>query len=127
MDLVQARRQATQWSINQNPTTITIKRTRYEEYKGARRKVEEYIGPLTVRIYQARRRVSANERTSEAGSMTVMVWGMLALYDADLMNGPNVRQEFEVEGLGTFRITQVKPQIINQQVVSKQAELELVM
>lgn len=126
MDLVQARRQATQWSINQNPTTITIKRTRYEEYKGARRKVEEYVGPLTVRIYQARRQI-ANEKTAEAGSSMVIVWGMLAPYDADLMNGPNVRQEFEVEGLGTFRITRVKPQIINQQVVSKQAELELVM
>jgi len=54
-------------------------------------------------------------------------WGMLAGYTASLMAGPNVKDEFDVAGIGHFVIKGVIPQMVGGQVAGYQADIEKVL
>jgi hypothetical protein len=53
-------------------------------------------------------------------------WGLLADYQADLRAGTNVKDEFDVLGLGHFVVIAIYPQVVQGQLVGYQADLEKV-
>lgn len=124
-DLVTLRRNNVLWSISNNPVNITITRTEKTETEGHFTESTSQIGPFTVRIFQAGEGVKTE--THLVGTKGIDTgWGLLADWQADLQAGPNVRDEFEVPGLGFFAINSVYPQIVLGQVAGYQAELEKV-
>lgn len=125
-DPVALRRNNTTWNISQNPVTITITRTEKVETEGRFAENTSQIGPFTVRIFQANEPGVRTESQLVGTKMTDLGWGLLADWQADLQAGPNVRDEFEVPGLGNFIIKSVSPQRVLGQVTGHQAELEKV-
>ncbi len=125
--LVTVRRNSINWSINQNPVTITIKRTEKIETEGHFIETISQVGPLTVRIYQAGKRSRSKTESSLIGTRDINTgWGLLANWMANLRAGPNVRDEFEVSDLGLFIINEVYPQKIQGLIVGYQANIERV-
>ncbi len=126
-DPVTRRRNHTIWCISQNPVTIIITRTEKVEVGGGFAENTAQVGPFTVRIFQQANKSGAGLDSELVGTRSVNPsWGLLADWQADLRAGPNVRDEFEVAGLGFFVIKAVYPQKIQGQVVGYQAELEKV-
>jgi len=126
-DLVTMRRNNTIWSISQNPVTIIITRTEKIATEGRFAENTSQVGPLTVRIFQAGEGEKARTESQLAGIKGIESgWGLLADWQADLRTGPNVRDEFEVPGLGLFVVKAVYPQKSQGQLVGYQAELEKV-
>ncbi|MDI6872275.1 MAG: hypothetical protein QME79_13185 [Bacillota bacterium] len=126
MDLVTLRRRHTAWCIQQNPTMITVQRTEKVAAGGGLSEVKSTKGPFTVRIFQ-QGGGRPRDVTGLAGAMLVNTgWGLLADHLADLKAGPNVRDEFEVPGIGRFVVRTIYPQVMLGQVVGYQAETEKV-
>ena len=126
MNIVDLRRQHVLWSVSQNPVSIVITRTEKAETEGRFAENTTQVGPLTVRIFQINK-AGVRLDSGIAGTRSVDPdWGLIADWQADLRAGPNVRDEFEVAGLGFFVIKAVYPQKIQGQVVGYQAELEKV-
>ena len=126
-DLVTMRRNNTIWSISQDPVTIIITRTEKIATEGRFAENTSQVGPLTVRIFQAGEGEKARTESQLAGIKGIESgWGLLADWQADLRTGPNVRDEFEVPGLGLFVVKAVYPQKSQGQLVGYQAELEKV-
>lgn len=127
MDLVAIRRKNTIWSINQNHVTITINRTEKVEANGHFDDVPSQAGPFTVRLFQVNGNGNTRVESHLVGTkVLVYEWGLLADWQADLRAGADVRDEFEVPGMGLFVIKSVYPQMVQGQVVGYQAELEMV-
>lgn len=126
MDLVSIRRQNIAWSIEQNPVEIIVHRTEKLEVDGHFGDHKSILGPFTVRVFQKANRdpkdISTLAGTKEVGAS----WGLLADENADLKSGPNVKDEFVVEDLGSFTVVEVFPQIVNGRVIGYQADLERV-
>lgn len=126
MDQIGLRRKNVIWSINQNPVAITITRTEKVEINGHFNENLSQVGPLIVRVFRAAENKARTE-THLVGTKSINAgWGLLADWQADLRAGFDVRDEFDVPGIGLFVIKSVTPQIIQGQVVGHQAELELV-
>ena len=125
-DLVTLRRNNALWAISQNPVTITIARTEKTETEGHFAENTSQVGPFTVRVFQANEQDVKTDTHLVGTKMIDAGWGLLADWQADLRAGPNVRDEFEVQGLGLFVIKAVYPQVIQGQVVGCQAILERV-
>ncbi len=126
MDLVALRRQHTKWAIQQNPTTITIKRTEKIDAGGYFEETHTEIGPFTVRIYQYGTWVPQEVSTLAGTKQVDRTWGMLMDHEADVKVGPNVLDEFEVAGIGKFQVLEVYPQVIKGELVGYQVVLEKV-
>ena len=126
MDLVALRRQHTKWAIEQNPTTITIKRTEKIDAGGYFEETHTEIGPFTVRIYQYGTWVPQEVSTLAGTKQVDRTWGMLMDYEADVKAGSNVLDEFEVPGLGKFQVLEVYPQVVKGELVGYQVTLEKV-
>lgn len=126
MDLVALRRQHTKWAIQQNPTTITIRRTEKIDMGGYFEEIESEHGPYTVRIFQRGSSIPQEVSTLAGTKQVDTAWGLLAAHEAEIKAGANVLDEFEVDGLGKFQVMAVYPQIIQGQVVGYQADLEKV-
>jgi len=126
MDLVALRRQHTKWAIEQNPTTITIKRTEKIDAGGYFEETHTEIGPFTVRIYQYGTWVPQEVSTLAGTKQVDRTWGMLMDYEADVKAGPNVLDGFEVPGLGKFQVLEVYPQVVKGELVGYQVALEKV-
>lgn len=126
MNLAEFRRQLVLWNIQQNPTEITIQRTEKIEQDGGLKEVSSTIGPLTVRIFPQGSRIPQEISTLAGTKQVDKGWGMLADYQAGIKAGPNVVDEFDVPGLGHFRVVAVYPQMVQGQVVGYQADLEKV-
>lgn len=125
MDIITRRRQQVQWTIQQNPTSITINRTQKTEIEGHLDEVKTQVGPLIVRIF-TQRSLSTKVKSELAGTkQTDNAWGLLADYQADLLAGPRVTDEFDCS-LGHFRLVDVYPEMMNGQIVGYQADLEKV-
>ena len=126
MDLVALRRQHTKWAIEQNPTTITIKRTEKIDAGGYFEETHTEIGPFTVRIYQYGTWVPQEVSTLAGTKQVDRTWGMLMDHEADVKAGPNVLDEFEVSGMGRFQVLEVYPQVVKGELVGYQVTLEKV-
>ena len=126
MDLVPLRRQHVKWAIQQNPTTITIRRTEKIDAGGYFEEVEREIGSFVVRIYQYGTWAPQEVSTLAGTKQVDRTWGMLMDYEADVKAGPNVMDEFEVPGLGKFQVLDVYPQVVKGELVGYQVTLEKV-
>lgn len=126
MDLVTLRRRHTKWAIEQNPTTITIKRTEKIDAGGYFEETHTEIGPFTVRIYQYGTWVPQDVSTLAGTKQVDRTWGMLMDHEADVKAGPNVLDEFEVPGMGRFQVLEVYPQVVRGELVGYQVTLEKV-
>ncbi len=126
MDLVTLRRHHTKWAIQQNPTTITIRRTEKIDMGGYFEEVESEVGPFVVRIYQYGTWAPQEVNTLAGIKQVDRTWGMLMDYEADVKSGPNVMDEFEVPGLGKFQVLEVYPQKVKGKIVGYQVVLERV-
>lgn len=126
MDIVTLRRQHTKWAIEQNPTTITIHRTEKIDTGGYFEEIESEVGPFVVRIYQYGTWAPQEVSTLAGTKQVDRTWGMLMDYEADVKAGSNVLDEFEVPGLGRFRVLEVYPQKVKGEIVGYQVILEKV-
>jgi len=126
MDLVALRRQHTKWAIQQNPTTITIRRTERIDMGGYFEEVESEVGSFVVRIYQYGTWVPQEVSTLAGTKQVDRTWGMLMDYEADVKAGSNVLDEFEAPGLGKFHVLEVYPQKVKGEIVGYQVTLEKV-
>ncbi|NPV30499.1 MAG: hypothetical protein HPY58_12795 [Firmicutes bacterium] len=126
MTAANALRAANARAIAENPTQIAVQRTEKVDMGGYFDEVVSQRGPFTVRIFQQGMRIP-QEVASLAGTKQVdKGWGLLADYNADLRAGPNVKDEFDVPGLGHFVVIAVYPQKVQGQIVGYQADLERV-
>ena len=126
MDNITRRRQQIQWAIAQNPVTVTIHRTEKIETEGHFEEIKTQAGPFSVRIFPKGQRYP-KEVSDIAGTKQIDEgWGLLADYQADIKAGPNVLDEFEVSGLGSFKITAIHPQMVMGQIAGYQADIEKV-
>ncbi|MBO8169343.1 MAG: hypothetical protein H0Z35_09200 [Thermoanaerobacteraceae bacterium] len=126
MDLVALRRQHITWTIQQNPVEITVQRTEKVDMGGYFKEQPSTVGPLTVRIFPQGNRIPQEISTLAGTKQVDKSWGLLADYQADIKAGPNVQDEFDVPGLGHFRVIAVYPQVVQGQLVGYQADLEKV-
>jgi hypothetical protein len=126
MESLETRRKQTIWNISLNPVTINIKRTEKIEADGGFTESESQLGPYIVRIFK-QKNSNQKEMSTLAGTKEVDdSWGMLADYTVDLKAGPNVKDEFDVAGLGHFLIKATNPQLVEGQIAGYQADLEKV-
>mgnify|MGYP000159202564 CR=1 FL=1 len=126
MTIVEALRKAQAQAIAENPVQITVQRTEKVDMGGHFNEVTSQHGPFTVRIFQQGSRIP-HEISTLAGTKQVdKGWGLLADYQTDLRAGPNVKDEFDVTGLGHFLVIAVYPQRVQGQIVGYQADLERV-
>lgn len=124
-NLVELRRNHTKWSIEQNPTEITIHRTEKLKKEGYIEEIKSEVGPFVVRIFVSKSS-SPQTVTTLAGEKQVdRYFGLLADYEADIQAGTTVKDEFEANGM-KFLVRTIYPQTINGQVVGYQGELERV-
>jgi len=106
--------------------TIIITRKEKVETEGRFAENTSQVGPFTVRVFQANDRDVKTDTHLVGTRMIDAGWGLLADWQADLRAGPNVRDEFELPGLGVFVVKAVYPQRVLGQVAGYQAELEKV-
>lgn len=126
MDFVTIRRQHIAWAIQQNQTVITIQRTRRIDRGGYFEEETHEVGPFVVRIYQTARQAPVTIDTLGGVKQLDRGWGLLADETADIQAGANVKDEFDVEGVGRFQVAAVYPQVVHGVVVGYQADLEKV-
>jgi len=127
MDILSALCAAHRRMIAENPVQVTISRTERVEQNGAFAEVKSQHGPYTVRLFQNLSQRSAREVTVTPGTkQTDTRWGLAADESADLRAGPDVTDEFEVAGVGSFRVTAVYPLMLAGATYGYQAELERV-
>lgn len=119
---VQALREARRRAIRLNPVTITITRREKVRQGGGFREEVTTLRPQVVRVYRKGRQ-APRPVESIPGTLQLQPWGLLADHTADLKADAD---EFEVPGLGRFRIVQVWPDLRNGEVTGYQADLERV-
>lgn len=126
MSLLETRRRMLTFSIQQNPTTITINRTKKVRQGGGFAEVKTPLDPITVRIFQQKDYVVRVRVISDVSGLKEKVpdFGMLADHNADIRDGPNVRDEFDVPGLGHFVVANVTRMLQSGEVVGYQVDLE---
>ena len=114
----------TAFSIAQNPTTITINRTEKVRQGGGFTETKTTLDPITVRIFQ--QRDNDIKVVSEMAGLKEKSFdfGLLADHTADIRDGPNTRDEFDVAGLGHFVVASVTRMLQSGEVVGYQVDLE---
>lgn len=123
--MVSLRRQHVAWSIQQNPTEITVQRIEKKADKGGYLNESSQHGPFKVRIFQSSTNKALQEVSILAGTKHVDVkWGLLADHLANLKAGPSVEDEFDVSSIGRFLVVAVYQQVVQGKVVGLQADLE---
>jgi hypothetical protein len=126
MNLIATMKNAQTQVISENPVQITIHRTTKEEKDGGFKEHKSNVGPFTVRVYQ-QKAVNSQESSALVGTKYVSKsWGLLTDYQADVQATPDIRDEFDVEDIGHFRILAVYPQKIQGEIWGYQADLEKV-
>ncbi|OJF16985.1 MAG: hypothetical protein A6D91_04695 [Bacillaceae bacterium G1] len=126
MNFVEVRRRHIVWAILQNPTEILIQRTQRVDKGGYFEEETREVGPFVVRIYQTTRHAPVTVDTLGGAKQLDRGWGLLADENADIQAGANVKDEFNVEGIGRFQVVAVYPQVVQGVVVGYQADLEKV-
>lgn len=117
MNAMQARRH-TEQSIARNPTTIVITRTQNTD-DGAGGSYQETVElpAQTVRIFMSS--MQAQTVSKVGGQIQTQSWGLLALWDADIVKG----DEFQVDGR-RFTVRTVSPASTGGAVTAMHADLE---
>ncbi len=123
--MIELRRQHILWSIQQNPTQITIHRTEKVDMGGYFDEATSTKGPFTVRIFAEGNRVPIDIATLAGTKQIDKGYGLLADNNADIKAGVNVLDEFDALG-GHFIIKAVYPQYVQDELVGYQADLEKV-
>ena len=123
--LVKMRRKNTQWSINQNPTIITINRTMKKKAQGYIDDKNIDVGPFVVRIFNSGSSSPQLVTTLAGEKQTDTYFGLLADFKVDIQASSTVKDEFEVDGI-RYLVKAIYPQKINSEVVGYQGELERV-
>lgn len=125
MTLVKIRRQHTKWAIDQNPRSVTIKRTMRIQKEGYFDDETIEVGPFVVRIYT--KGGSPTVQSEVQGERTLdRYYSMLADYKADLKASTHITDTFELNGI-TYEIVAVWPQTIHNEIVGYQCDVERVM
>jgi hypothetical protein len=93
--------------VRVNPSAITVSRHTTAIVDGARSVAVSSVGPFTVRVYQESTVKSRQEQTDTGRLATEERWGLIAGPNVDLRAEPDVRDEFTIEGLGTFQVLAV--------------------
>lgn len=126
MTVAQALRSAHRRAITENPVSITIQRRERIAQDGGFREETRMVGPMTVRIHQERTQSPHDIKTLAGTAQSNRRWSLIADDTADLRAGPHVVDEFEVAGMGRFRVVSVIPLPIGGTIYGYQAELERV-
>jgi len=126
MSLLTTRRKMLAFSIQQNPSIITISRTEKVRQGGGFTETKTTLTPITVRIFQQKDAglTILSELAGTKGKADD--FGLLADHNADIRDGPNSRDEFTVDGLGHFVVVSVTPMLQGGEVVGYQVGLERV-
>jgi len=117
-------KEAVKTAIRLNPTTVNVRRREYVPDGGGRKVVESEPGEHTILLYS--RFAGRTDVAGTAGRREKVIWLALADADADLKWGANVVDEFDVEGLGTFRIVDGQPIKAEDEIAGYYLTLELV-
>lgn len=126
MNLVEMRRTHTKFSIEQNPSVITISRTTRDRSQGYINNVKTDEGPFVVRIFVSKSSTPQNITTLAGEKQVDQYFGLLADYNADIRAGTEVKDEFVDNGM-KFVVKAIYPQTVNGELVGYQGELERVM
>lgn len=126
MSLLTTRRKMLAFSIQQNPTTIAINRTEKVRQGGGFSENKTALDPITVRIFQQRDNDIKVVSDMPGIKEKAFDFGLLADHAADIRDGPNTRDEFDVAGLGHFVVTSVTKLLQGGEVVGYQVDLEKV-
>ena len=123
-NIVAMRRKHTQWSINQNPVTVTVKRREKVNMGGYMDEIQSIAGPFIVRVFTSGG--SPQEISTLAGQKQVdRHFSLLADYQTDIRAGTLVTDEFEANGM-MFQVKAIYPQTVAGEIVGYQGELERV-
>lgn len=114
------------WSIEQNPSTIMIRRTRKVRSGGGFQEEHSDIGPVTVRIFTTSSSAPKQVSTVAGSKQTDTRYSMLADDKADIRKDTMTTDRFEANGQ-MFEIMNVFPQVVRGELVGYQADLERVM
>lgn len=127
MSVTSALRRAQLEAIRENPVEITIQRTtKASDATGGLSETVRTVGPITVRVAMQKTVDSRTLSGTVGTKITNPTWGLIADHEADLQAGTEVKDEFDVEGLGHFVITAVRPWKVLGDVIGYQADLEKV-
>jgi len=96
-------KEAVRLAIGLNPTTVYVKRKEYVPDGGGRKLIESEPGVHTILLYT--KLANHIEIAATGGVRDTTKWLALADANADLKWGANVTDEFVVNGIGTFQIT----------------------
>lgn len=124
MSLLTTRRKMLAFSIQQNPITITINRTEKVRQGGGFTETKTTLPPITVRIFQQRDNDIKVVSDTTGLKEKAFDFGLLADHAADIRDGPNTRDEFDVAGLGHFVVASVTKMLQGGGVVGYQVGLE---
>ena len=110
MNFAEKRKNDVAFTIAENPTEITIERTLKAPAGGGRKIEKSTVGPFTVRIFnQAGKQMAVKIVSGTAGTKDEdETWAFLADSEADIQAGPNVTDEFTINGI-RFRVTMAIP------------------
>lgn len=123
-NIVAMRRKHTQWSIDQNPVTITVNRREKVNMGGYMDEIQSTTGPFIVRVFTSGG--SPQEISTLAGQKQVdRHFSLLADYQTDIRAGTLVTDEFEAQGM-MFQVKAIYPQTVAGEIVGYQGELERV-
>ncbi|MFA9457426.1 hypothetical protein ACERJO_11745 [Halalkalibacter sp. AB-rgal2] len=123
--LIEMRRNHVNWSIQQNPTDISIKRLVRVKAGGGFDEIEKDVGPFTVRLYVTSG--SPKAISVLAGEKQVdTYYGLLADCQSDIKADTHTTDSFKANGM-EFEVKAVFPQTIGGEVTGYQCELERVM
>lgn len=123
--IVELRRKHTQWSIKQNPSTITINRTIKQKAQGYIDERNIDVGPFVVRIFNAGSSSPQTVTTLAGEKQTDTYFGILADFEADIQASTTTKDEFVVDGI-RYLVKAIYPQKISGEIVGYQGELERV-
>ena len=125
INLVEMRRNHTNWAIQQNGFEIELHRVGETRKGGKIQKINETLPPQLFRIY-----VKGGSETqhidTQGERQTDRYYRLLASWDADIQASTTVTDTLEWMG-DKYIVKSVYHQSINGQVVGKQCELERVM
>lgn len=119
------RRKHIHWSIAQNPTEITIRRTRKTRSGGGFAEETITMEPMVVRLFQNRSQLPRQVSTLAGSKQIDTKYSLLADEAADIQVDSQTTDKFEAYGQ-KFEVVAVDPQIVNHEIVGYQVILERV-
>lgn len=122
-NIAEMRRKHTAWSIEQNPSIITINRQQKIEKDGYFKDSHTELEPQKVRVFVSKSRTTQTITTLAGQKQIDRYYGLLADHEADIKADIHTTDEFSVDGM-TFEVKSVYPQRIAGELVGYQCELE---